>query len=133
MRGTPASDTAAALIVCGLAIVALASGRPQPTAAYLQRAPSKPAALVAARALRDGQPLDLNSAQPADLLLLPGVGPKLAQRIVDERLRRGGFREIGELRAVKGIGANTLERLRRFVKVERGSARATTDPTARTH
>jgi competence ComEA-like helix-hairpin-helix protein len=118
------SQPAAGLIVAALALVALASGRAPSTAAPLRRAAAKQVSALAVRALRDGESLDLNRASPADLVLLPGVGPKLASRIVDERVRRGGFRHIEDLREVKGIGAATLDHLRRFVRVAR-------DPTDR--
>lgn len=60
--------------------------------------------------------LDLNEATVEQLTHLPGVGPKIAQRIVDER-NRGPFRSVEELRRVYGIGAKTLERLRPHVTV----------------
>ena len=41
-------------------------------------------------------PLDLNRADPGDLLQLPGVGPVLANRIVEARDVRGGFRSAEE-------------------------------------
>jgi len=81
------------------------------------RAPAR-ASQSALHALREGELLDLNRAQAADLLLLPGVGPKLAQRIVDERSRRGRYHGLEELLEVKGIGRTTLQRLRRFVRIE---------------
>jgi competence ComEA-like helix-hairpin-helix protein len=56
--------------------------------------------------------LDLNRAGAGELESLPGVGPVLAGRIVEERDRRGGFRTVGELVEVKGIGPALLERLR---------------------
>ncbi len=61
--------------------------------------------------------MDLNRASAAELTLIPGVGPKLAERIVAERTRRGGFAELEELRAVRGIGPKTWERVRPFVEV----------------
>jgi competence protein ComEA len=73
--------------------------------------------VAAVAGLRDGQPLDLNRALPADLVLLPGVGPKLAQRIIDERARRSGFKSVDELSAVKGVGPKKLEQLRGLVRV----------------
>ena len=42
---------------------------------------------------------------------LPGIGPVLAQRIVDERAARGPFYYPADLMAVPGIGQKTLERL----------------------
>ena len=49
-----------------------------------------------------------------ELQKLPGVGPKMAQRIIDER-SKAPFKTIEELRRVSGIGPKTLERLRPFV------------------
>jgi competence protein ComEA len=48
--------------------------------------------------------LDLNSASVAELDLLPGIGPVLAQRIADYRTQAGRFRSKEELRKVSGIG-----------------------------
>lgn len=56
--------------------------------------------------------LDLNRATKTELRLLPGIGDALAQRIVDQRDRQGGFRCIDDLRQVSGIGPKTLERIR---------------------
>jgi competence protein ComEA len=48
--------------------------------------------------------VDLNTATPADLDALPGIGPVLAQRIVDHRTHQGPFRSVDELDDVPGIG-----------------------------
>jgi competence protein ComEA len=64
--------------------------------------------------------LELNGASAAELESLPGVGPVLAQRIVEERSRRGGFGSVDDLIAVKGIGSAVLERLRGRVRVGPG-------------
>ncbi|MCE9626800.1 MAG: helix-hairpin-helix domain-containing protein [Candidatus Eisenbacteria bacterium] len=57
-------------------------------------------------------PMDLNRADARALDALPGIGPVLAQRIVEHRQRHGPFRRIDELLAVPGIGPRLLERLR---------------------
>ncbi|HEX4727835.1 MAG TPA: ComEA family DNA-binding protein [Jatrophihabitans sp.] len=49
-------------------------------------------------------PVDLNSATVAQLDALPGVGPVLAQRIVDWRTQHGRFDSVAQLRSVSGIG-----------------------------
>ncbi|MFB8033204.1 helix-hairpin-helix domain-containing protein [Streptomyces sp. NPDC056004] len=49
-------------------------------------------------------PISLNTATVEQLDTLPGVGPVLAQHIVDYRAQHGGFRSIDELREVNGIG-----------------------------
>lgn len=51
-----------------------------------------------------GALLDLNAADTAALEELPGIGPVLAQRIVDHRAEIGGFSSVEELREVSGIG-----------------------------
>ncbi|MFD4861304.1 helix-hairpin-helix domain-containing protein [Streptomyces atratus] len=49
-------------------------------------------------------PVSLNRATLEQLDTLPGVGPVLAQHIVDYRTQHGGFRSVDELREVNGIG-----------------------------
>jgi len=48
---------------------------------------------------------------------LPGVGPGLAQRILDTRERAGHFASVDDLRAVPGVGAGKFARLRDLVTV----------------
>lgn len=61
--------------------------------------------------------LDLNTATLADLDALPGIGPVLAQRILDWRAANGDFTNVDELGEVTGIGDALLERLRAEVQV----------------
>ncbi len=51
-----------------------------------------------------GALVDLNTATSEQLEELPGIGPVLAEAILTERARRGGFRNVLELRDVRGIG-----------------------------
>ena len=61
--------------------------------------------------------LDLNLATDQDFDALPGIGPKLAERIMAYRQSVGAFHSLDELRSVKGIGEKTFERIRPLVKV----------------
>jgi competence ComEA-like helix-hairpin-helix protein len=61
--------------------------------------------------------LDLNSAAPADLETLPGVGRALAGRIETYRSTHGPFRSVGELRQVPGFGEKLVQALRPYVTV----------------
>jgi competence protein ComEA len=61
--------------------------------------------------------LDLNRATDRDFDALPGVGPKLAERIMEYRQSVGMFHSLDELRAVKGIGKKKFERIRPLVTV----------------
>lgn len=61
-----------------------------------------------------GRLVDVNAASVEELALLPGIGPRIAGRIVSDRAERGPFASVDELRRVKGIGAATLDRVRPF-------------------
>ena len=77
-----------------------------------------PLILLPAACAPDQAPtLDLNRASEKELSALPGIGPALAGRIVDYRLRCGAFQEVEELLAVEGIGPGILERIRPYLFV----------------
>ena len=61
--------------------------------------------------------IDVNLSTAQELEALPGIGPILAQRIVEYRMRVGGFQSIQELDYVKGIGTKKLQALRPLIKV----------------
>jgi competence protein ComEA len=64
-----------------------------------------------------GGRVNLNTASLAELDALPGLGPALAQRIIDFRTQHGIFRRIEDLQEVSGIGAATFARLKDGVTV----------------
>ncbi|MEU2245660.1 ComEA family DNA-binding protein [Streptomyces sp. NPDC019224] len=63
-----------------------------------------------------GGPVSLNTATADQLEGLPGVGPVLAQHIVEYRTQHGGFRSVDELREVNGIGDRRFADLRPLVQ-----------------
>jgi competence ComEA-like helix-hairpin-helix protein len=72
-------------------------------------------AMSGAQLITLGLPLDLNRATAQDLDALPGIGPALAQRIVDYRTAHGPFKKIEDLLEVSGIGPQNLQRLKPYL------------------
>lgn len=62
--------------------------------------------------------VNINTASASELDALPGIGPVLAQRIIDRRTEQGPFTSVEELLEVDGIGQATLDGLREFITVK---------------
>ena len=78
----------------------------------------KPAdAPPAATAAASPQKLDVNRATVAELLAVPGIGPQMAQSIVDLRAKRGSFSSLEELLQVRGIKEKTLKSITPYLSL----------------
>ena len=62
--------------------------------------------------------ININTASVEILDYLPGVGPVLAQRIIDYREQNGPFEDIRELTAVPGIGESILDKISEYIILE---------------
>jgi competence protein ComEA len=62
--------------------------------------------------------LNLNTATVDQLMLLPGVGPSKAERVVAWRGKNGPFKRVADLRKVKGFGYKTLKKLEPFLDIK---------------
>ena len=92
----------------------------QPAAKSLAKPTAKPMSSQApaktspSAALRK---ININRASLDDLTLLPGVGPSLAERIIDYRKANGAFISVDALDNVKGVGPKKLEMIRPWATV----------------
>ena len=75
------------------------------------------ASTVSKKVAELSRPINVNVASQTELQKLPGIGPKLSQRILDERTK-SAFKSVDDLRRVPGIGPKTLEKLRPHVTIE---------------
>ena len=101
MRFTiPTALALSALILAGTPVLATpAQAQAQPVAAA-----EKP-------------PVNLNAATVEQLATLPGIGAKVAERILEYRTKNGGFKKIEELMNVKGIGEKSFLKIKPLVSV----------------
>lgn len=67
--------------------------------------------------------INLNKAELSELTELPGVGPELAQRILDYRNSYGEFRDIEDIKKVKGIGNNKFELLKDYIDIREDNSK----------
>ncbi|MGB9721155.1 MAG: ComEA family DNA-binding protein [bacterium] len=60
--------------------------------------------------------ISINDAGAEELEMLPGIGPSLAQKIVDYRSQNGRFEKIDDIKKVKGVGEKLFERIKPYLK-----------------
>jgi competence protein ComEA len=61
--------------------------------------------------------VNINTATRDDLEALPAIGPTIAQRIVDDRIANGPYKQVEDLARVRGISARTVDQLRDQITV----------------
>ena len=95
----------AAIAVIALSATALSAQTKAPVAKAT--ASSTTASTAAAAA-----PVNLNTATADQLATIPGVGAKMAERIIDYRQKNGGFKKVEDLMNVRGVGEKSFLKLK---------------------
>jgi comEA protein len=101
------------ILLIGLAV--LVSGflvfidLPQPVQASLPGVIHLDDVLILTPRFVESEPININRASLEELITLPGIGPALAQRIIDYRSEHGAFQSIEGLERVNGIGPQTVQ------------------------
>lgn len=61
--------------------------------------------------------ISINHARRDELESLPGIGPGLAQRIIEQRQKIGSFKRLEQLKEVKGVGEKVFRRIMPFLEL----------------
>ena len=88
-----------------------------PAAAAQQKSSSSAAATAKPSAPTPESPLNINTATQAQFEALPGLGAKVAERILEYRQKNGNFKKVEDLMNVKGIGEKSFLKLKPLLTV----------------
>jgi competence protein ComEA len=69
--------------------------------------------------------VNINTATAQQLTVLPGVGEKLAARIVEYRQKQGAFKNVSELMNVQGVGEKNLSKIQAYLTTGGDAAKPT--------
>jgi len=100
------------MIMAAVAAIALSASA---LSAQTKTPAPKPAATAAA-------PVNLNTATAEQLATIPGVGPRMAERIIDYRQKNGGFKKIEDLMNVSGVGEKSFLKMKPLITVTAAKA-----------
>jgi len=100
------------VMLIALPVIAAEPAAPQ------QQEPAKAAAPPAKKVPGLEGQININTAKAEQLVLLPGVGKKTADAIIEYRTKNGNFKAVDDIAKVKGIGAKKLEQIKSYIVLE---------------
>jgi competence protein ComEA len=105
-------------VVAVFMLIALPVIAAEPAAAPQQQEPAKASAPPAIKAHGLEGQININTATAEQLVLLPGIGKKTADTIIEYRTKNGNFKTIDDFAKVKGIGPKKLEKIKKYLVLE---------------
>jgi competence ComEA-like helix-hairpin-helix protein len=69
--------------------------------------------------LKEGQTIEINSADTSTLKTIPGIGPAYASRIIKYRNSLGGFTSVAQLKEVWGLDDELYEQIATYITIEK--------------
>lgn len=100
------------VMLLALPVIAAEPAAPQ------QQEPAKASAAPAKKAPGLEGQININTATAEQLVLLPGVGKKTADAIIEFRTKNGNFKAVDDIAKVKGIGPKKLEKIKTYLVLE---------------
>ena len=107
---------AAGLLICAFLVgfTALATNRLQPPEIYIVLSSDE----IPGSEKLPSEPVNINTCTKDELMILPGIGEILAERILAYREKNGPFRSADDLLQVSGIGEGKLAAIRDYIATE---------------
>jgi competence ComEA-like helix-hairpin-helix protein len=96
-------------------------GRAQGTSVHISsengRLRISPGSLPVCYKVTLGIPLSLNTASETELEAIPHIGPSLARKIIDHRLRNGPFTAVGQIKCLPGVGNVRYVQIKPYITI----------------
>ncbi len=73
-------------------------------------------------------PININTANSTQLQTVPGIGPSTAEKILQMRKSYGPFKSVGDLMAIRGLGAKRMDKMKKYLTVGRPPAATAAKP-----
>ena len=98
------------ILMVAIAAMALSTTALSTTALGAQGRTAAPKAVATVAA-----PINLNTATAEQLATIPGVGPRMAERIIDYRQKSGSFKKVEDLMNVSGVGEKSFLKMKPLI------------------
>lgn len=64
------------------------------------------------------KPINIKTASISQLTQIPGIGPAIAQRIIQYRIENKNFTDLADIKKIKGIGDKKFKKIEKFITLK---------------